>query len=115
MNRVLPLRLLSSSTQRAREVLLAWTTPAEYERLMSDGYLDVRSPSDETIVYRIPRWGGCVEMFVRGVPTVALCLRPESPLPMDDVVVMLKALILGNESEFRFVAQAWPIAVLPEA
>jgi hypothetical protein len=69
----------------------------EYAQLMQRGYLDVASPSSPGRTYRIPRNAGRVVVYEHGCAQVELCVQPTIPLPNDDVIVMHKLMIEGNE------------------
>jgi hypothetical protein len=86
------------------ELLRATLDASEYEVLTTRGYLDVASPTYPGTVYRIPRRGGMVTMYVQGRAVVDLCVVSTQPLPSGDIVIMHKLMIQGSEEEY--LAQA---------
>lgn len=82
---------------KARELLKATLTPAEYRSLEDRGFLEVHSPSKPGRLYRIPYGPGRVTVYEDGRFAMSLCLQPTSWLPCGDVVLMHKLHIEANE------------------
>lgn len=124
---VLPILVLSvisvrgyASDRRAVRLLRSLLAEDEFRQLMTHGYLEVASPSTAGRVYRIPRGLGRVAVYDDGVRTVELCLQPEKPLPLGDVILLHKLLIQANEAyylatanHFRPGANPHPLLALP--
>jgi hypothetical protein len=89
-----------SAEGRAHALLHEVLGEAQYQQVLTCGYLDVTSPSLEDRVYRIPSTGGLVTVYEHGRAIMRLCLQPTQPLPKADVVVMHKLLIEANEQEY---------------
>jgi len=122
-----PIALLSviwyrsyASDRRAVRLLRSLLADDEYHQLAERGYLEIASPSVVGRVYRIPRGLGRVGVYDDGAKTVELCLQPEKPLPLGDVILLHKLLIQANEAyyletanHFRPGAYAQPLMSLP--
>jgi hypothetical protein len=85
---------------RAEALLRDMLTAEEYARLGEYGYLEVRSPSQPTRTYNVPRGPGRVAVHERGVAVESLCIAPVEWLPPSDVVLTHKLMIEGNEQEY---------------
>jgi hypothetical protein len=81
----------------------------EREQLATRGYLDVFSPSHPGRRYRIPGHGGRVQLYEDGSAVCELCVVPVEPLPRDDVVVLHKLLIEGDEEAYLRSANRLPV------
>jgi hypothetical protein len=79
-----------------REVLSA----DEFAQLRWRRRLDVPSPNNPERIYRIPRRGGFVWVFERGVHVMWVCVQPTEPLPEDDVVLMHRTMIQADEEHY---------------
>ncbi|MGH2502747.1 MAG: hypothetical protein ACRDID_09565, partial [Ktedonobacterales bacterium] len=90
--------------ERCKALLHELLNEREYQQLMQRGYVEVASPSRASRVYRIPSFDGRVCMYEHGRPLVELCVRPEVALPRNDVIVLHKLMIQGNEQ--GYLAQA---------
>lgn len=90
----------SRAARRARALLRAVLTEREYRLLARRGYLEVNSPSNAQRVYRIPGAGGLVRVYDHGTAVMDLCLQPAEPLPEEDIVLLHKLMIEGNEQEY---------------
>lgn len=80
----------------------------EFEQWTRQGYLDISSPNDAQRVYRIRRADGLVRVYEHGKAVRALCLQPIEPLPSNDLVVLHKLMIQGNEQEYMQKANQYP-------
>jgi hypothetical protein len=89
-----------SAEGRARALLREVLDEHEYQQLIRLGYLEVPSPGHTQRIYRIPGAGGLVRVYERGVAVMELCLQPAEPLPDNDVIVLHKLMIEGNEEEY---------------
>ncbi len=90
----------AAAQARARELLRSLLTEREFTQLTSQGYLEMRSQSNERRVYRIPRGPGMVRVFDGGEAVWDLCLQPAEPLPADDIVLMHKLLLESDEQGY---------------
>jgi hypothetical protein len=95
----------------AETLLRGSLTNDEYRSLRLRAYLEVRSPSYASRVYRIPRGPGQVAVYEDGRITERLCLQPLESLPEADVVLMHKLLIEADESRYLATANHFPRAV----
>jgi hypothetical protein len=98
----------SSAQERSLALLKEVLEEHEYEQLTRRGYLDISSPSNSQRIYRIRRNAGLVSLFEQGRAIRELCVQPTEPLPNDDVVVMHKLMIQGNEQEYLARANQFP-------
>jgi hypothetical protein len=89
-----------SAESRAKALMREMLTEAQCQQLQKLGYLEVRSPTIEQRVYRIPGAGGLVKVYEGNCAIMELCLQPTEPLPDGDVVVMHKLMIEANEQEY---------------
>jgi hypothetical protein len=85
---------------RAEALLRDVLTPEEYTQLGEHGYLEVRSPSQPTRIYCVPRGPGRVAVHEGGEVIETLCVGPSEWLPPGDVVLTHKLMIEGNEQEY---------------
>ena len=99
--------------ERSNALLRDLLSEQEYQQLMRHGYLDVPSPSHEERVYRIPRNAGRVRVYVGGRALVELCVQPVVPLPANDVIVLHKLMIEGNEQGYLARANEIPLVLPP--
>jgi hypothetical protein len=103
-----PVSLTTSSQERSLALLREVLEAREYEQLIQRGYLDISSPSDPQRIYRIRRNAGLVSVFEQGKAKWELCVQPTEPLPNNDLVVMHKLMIQGNEQEYLAQANRFP-------
>lgn len=89
---------------RARRLLRAMLSPAEYQQLMRFGFLEIPSPSIAHRIYRIPGSTGMVKVFESGSVVMELCLQSAEPLPASDIILLHKLMITGNETEYLTTA-----------
>jgi hypothetical protein len=107
--------------ERAEALLRELLGEDEYRLLARRNYLEVRSPSRPSRIYRIPRHQGQVKVYEGGSPIMALCVQPVEPVPDGDVVIMHKLFIEGNEEEYLRIANRFEptlygfIAIRPRA
>jgi hypothetical protein len=85
---------------RAEALLKDMLTAEEYAQLSEYGYLEVRSRSQPTRTYRVPRGPARVAIHERGVAVEVLCVAPVHWLPPSDVVLAHKLMIEGDEQEY---------------
>ena len=96
---------------RAEALLREVLTPAEYASLGEHGYLEVRSPSQPTRIYCVPRGPGRVAVQERGEVVESLCVGPLEWLPPSDVILAHKLMIEGNEQEYLRRANRYRLRV----
>jgi hypothetical protein len=95
------LGLAQRKAQDRAEVLLRNVlTTEEYAQLGELGYLEVRSPSQPTRLYCVPRGPGRVAVQERGEVVETLCVGPIEWLPPSDIILAHKLMIEGNEQEY---------------
>lgn len=99
--------------QRSSALLRDLLNEQEYRQLMQHGYLEVASPGHKERVYRIPRSAGRVRVYVDGQALVELCIQPVTPLPANDVIVLHKLMIEGNEEGYLARANEVLLALPP--
>lgn len=100
--------LPTCAQERSLALLREVLEEREYEQLIQQGYLDISSPSDPQRIYRIKRNVGLVSVFEQGKAKWELCVQPTEPLPNNDLVVMHKLMIQGNEQEYLAQANRFP-------
>lgn len=98
----------ASVQERSLALLRAVLTAQEVEQWISQGYLDVPSPQEAQRIYRIRRADGLVRVYEQGKAIRALCLQPVEPLPINDLVVLHKLLIQGDEHAYVQQANHFP-------
>ncbi|MFI5273848.1 MAG: hypothetical protein ACHQ4H_12515 [Ktedonobacterales bacterium] len=98
-----------AAKRRAHDLLNRLLSFEEYAQLIVHNYLDVRSPSTPRRVYRIPAHGGFVTVYQDAQPVARLCVGPARQLPEDDVIVLHKLMIEGNEREYLARANTFPV------
>jgi hypothetical protein len=103
-----PAGLAASAQERSLALLKAVLDEGEYQQLTRWGYLDISSPSNPQRVYRIRRNGGLVSVYEDGKAVKEVCVQPVEPLPRDDVVLLHKLMIEGNEQEYLAKANQFP-------
>jgi hypothetical protein len=96
---------------RAEALLRDVLTPEEYAGLGERGYLEVRSPSQPTRIYCVPRGPGRVAIQEGGLLVESLCIAPVDWLPPSDVVLAHKLMIEGNEQEYLRRANRYRLKV----
>lgn len=97
-----------SAQERSLELLRDVLNAQEVEQWTRQGYLDVSSPQHAQRIYRIRRADGLVRVYEQGKAAKALCLQPIEPLPSNDLVVLHKLMIQGNEQEYVQQARHFP-------
>ncbi|HEU5368347.1 MAG TPA: hypothetical protein VFU69_07790 [Ktedonobacterales bacterium] len=100
--------LPASAHEHAQDLLRDVLEQREYEQLMQRGYLDISSPSNPQRIYRIRRNGGLVSVYEQGKAIQEVCVQSTELLPRDDVVVLHKLMIQGNEQEYLAKANQFP-------
>jgi hypothetical protein len=100
-------------SSRARQLLRSVLSRQEREQLSRTGYLEVPSPGHPNRLYRIPNYLGRVRMFERGQAVCDLCVVPSEELPADDVIVMHKLMIQGDEEAYLRSANRFPLFAAP--
>lgn len=101
-----------TASQRAESLLRGVLTSDEYARLSECGYLDVRSPSRPSRIYRVPRDGGIVVMRENGRAVGGLCVQAVQPVPSADTVAMHKLMIEGAEDFYLQTANHLSVGAL---
>jgi hypothetical protein len=97
--------------KRAGVLLRELLTDHEYDQLVHRGYVDVASPSQAQRLYRIPRDGRRVRVFEDGKPQHDLCVGPVAPLPSQDLILLHKLMIQGDEQAYLARANRIPIGL----
>ena len=100
--------------ERAAEVLRDLLNEAEHQQLTQHGYFDIPSPGHAGRLYRIPGCPGRIRVFEHGRAVMELCVHPVSPLPANDVIVVHKLMIEGDEEDYLACANELPLTLLPE-
>ena len=103
----------TTAQERSLALLRDVLSEHEFEQWTRQGYLDVSSPSEAQRIYRIRRADGLVRVYEQGKAVRALCLQPAEPLPSNDLVVLHKLMIQGNEQEYVQKANLYP-ALFPD-
>jgi hypothetical protein len=75
-------------------------TPRELRQLFWRNYIEIPSKLKPQRVYRVPRTNSYVQVRENGHTVMWLCLQPVEQLPDDDVVVMHKLMIEGQEEVY---------------
>src|SRR5687767_12552276 len=96
---------------RAETLLRDVLTVEEYSRLGEHGYLEVRSPSQPTRIYCVPRGPGRVAVQEDGLLVESLCVAPVDWLPPSDIVLTHKLMIEGDEQEYLRRANRYRLRV----
>ncbi|HEX9015195.1 MAG TPA: hypothetical protein VF960_04235, partial [Chloroflexota bacterium] len=86
--------------RKAEGLLQEFLSPDENRELENRGYLEVRSPSRDGRVYRVPRGRGMVSVYEGGRAVMSLCVQPVEWIPGADVVLMHKLMIEANEEDY---------------
>ena len=95
--------------ERSRALLRDLLDERELEQLTQHGYLDIASPNYSDRVYRIPGCAGWVCVYEKGQARMHLCVQPVEPLPINDVIVLHKLMIEGNEHGYLARANQIPL------
>ncbi len=103
-----PPGVAAAAQENSLALLKTILSEGEYEQLTQWGYLDIRSPSNPQRIYRVRRNGGLVSVYEDGKAIQEVCVQPIEPLPRDDVVVLHKLMIQGNEQEYLARANQFP-------
>lgn len=85
---------------RAAAMLRSVLSEEERSQLERFGFLEVHSPSVSNRVYRVPARPGHVNVYEADRLTLEVCVQPVGQLPADDVVLMHKLMIEGNEEGY---------------
>ena len=97
----------SEAAQRADELLRSVLNSDQYDQLMRNGYLDIKSPSVPGCIYRVPRAQGQVKVIEQGKLKKKLCLQPLELVPEADIVVMHKLMIEADEKTYLQTANTF--------
>ncbi len=97
--------------KRATQLLKEHITEEQWDRLASNGYLEIPSSINKKRTYRIPRYyrntWDMVQVWEDGECKILLCVQPETQIPDADRVLMHKLLIETDEAEYFNVAKKW--------
>jgi hypothetical protein len=96
---------------RAEALLREVLTPEEYAKLGERGYLEVRSPSQPTRIYCVPKGPGRVSVHESGAAVESLCVAPLEWLPPSDVILTHKLMIEGDEQEYLRRANRYRLSI----
>jgi len=99
--------------QRAARLLRELLDEREYQQLSQRGYLEVKSPSHQQRIYRIPGHNGRVRVYEDGRALMELCVQPVVSLPHNDVILLHKLMIEGNEQGYLALANEVPLPLPP--
>jgi hypothetical protein len=94
---------------RAEQLLAEMLTEEEYQQLGRRGYVEVKSPSVEGRVYRIPKYRGRIHVYEHDRAVMSLCVQPVQLVPDADVVLIHKLMIEGNEEEYLRIANRFEV------
>lgn len=94
--------------RRAHALLASHLDDREFAQLIKYDYLEVASPSNPRRVYRVYAHPDKVSVIEDGVEIERLCLQTEDVLPDDDMILLHKVLILGDEQWYLETAQHSP-------
>jgi hypothetical protein len=103
-----PSGMTAAAQENSLALLKTILSEREYEQLSQWGYVDINSPSNPQRIYRVRRNGGLVSVYEDGKAIQEVCVQPIEPLPRDDVVVLHKLMIQGNEQEYLARANQFP-------
>ena len=103
-----PAGISAAAQENSLTLLKDVLSQSEYEQLTQWGYLDINSPSNPQRIYRVRRNGGLVSVYEDGKAIQEVCVQPTEPLPRDDVVLLHKLMIQGNEQEYLARANQFP-------
>lgn len=101
-----------TADQRAFELLCDVLLPDELRQLVEHHRLDVPSPGYPNRVYRIPRGnrgGRFVWVYENGVHIMWICLQSSVPVPDDDMVLIHRTMILGDEEDYLSRANCFSV------
>jgi hypothetical protein len=94
-------RLAERRARRQAEDLVRHVlSDAEYAQLRREGFIEVRSRRVPGRGYRIPAGGSPVAALEPDGRLVYLCLQPALPVPPQELVLIQKLLLEGDEDEF---------------
>jgi len=96
---------------RAEALLRDVLSAEEYARLGERGYLEVRSPSQPSRIYCVPKGPGRVAIQEDGLLVESLCVAPVDWLPPSDIVITHKLMIEGDEQEYLRRANRYRLRV----
>lgn len=97
--------------RRSEELLRDLLDECEYRQLVRYGYMDVPSRCYAGRLYRIPYLPGRVSILEDGRAVAELCVQPLAPLPDNDMIVLHKVMIEGDELDYLARANAFPVTV----
>ncbi len=94
-------RLAERQASRRAEALVRHVlSDREYAQLRRDGFIEVRSRRTPGRAYRIPAGGSPAAALEPDGRVVYLCLQPAQPVPRQELLVIQKLLLEGDEDEF---------------
>jgi hypothetical protein len=102
-------RKSSQANRRANDLLCAVLTSEQYDQLMRNGYLDIKSSRDPGRIYRVPLTPGLVGVIEQGRRKASLCLQPLEAVPDADIVVMHKLMIEADEETYLQTANTFTL------
>jgi hypothetical protein len=103
----------NTQAQERAEMLLRESLPCEeYQRLINNGYLEIRSKLYPNRVYRIPRERRRVQVYTcerrKGIPRYnklgELCVIAYDPVPHADLILTHKWMIEADEKTYLSIA-----------
>ena len=86
--------------RRAEDLVRHVLSDREYAQLCREGFIEVRSRRVTGRRYRIPAGGSPVAALEPDGRLVYLCLQPVLPVPRQELLVIQKLLLEGDEDAF---------------
>ena len=86
--------------RHAEDLVRQVLSDGEYAQLRREGFLEVRSRRVPGRAYRIPAGGSPVAALEPDGRLVYLCLQPALPVPPQELVLIQKLLLEGDEDAF---------------
>jgi hypothetical protein len=88
------------ASRRAEDLVRHVLSDREYAQLRRESFLEVRSRRVPGRRYRIPAGGSPVAALEPDGRLLYLCLQPALPVPRQELLVIQKLLLEGDEDEF---------------
>jgi hypothetical protein len=86
--------------RRAEDLVRHMLSDGEYAQLCREGFIELRSRRVPGRRYRIPAGGSPVAALEPDGRLVYLCLQPVLPVPRQELLVIQKLLLEGDEDAF---------------
>ena len=88
------------ASRRAEDLVRHVLSDREYAQLRRESFIEVRSRRVPGRRYRIPAGGSPVAALEPDGRLLYLCLQPALPVPRQELLVIQKLLLEGDEDEF---------------